>query len=217
MTQYGLTVIKSGTGSGRVTSSPEGITCGTDCAGRYKPGSVVTLTAQPKDGSTFTGWSGDGCSGNGQCALAMSAPRTVTANFSAATSSSQVIIDNRDAATLRTGSWYSSNGLNFYGVDSVFSRNGATFTWNFTPSQSGNYNVSMWWSYRDSRSTSIPVDIQYSGGKVRVFVNQQQNSGQWNNLGKFYFNKGVSYPVTIISRPYPTSTCADAIKFKLVP
>jgi len=83
MTQYGLTVIKSGTGSGYITSSPAGITCGTDCTGRYKSGSVVTLTAKPKkDGSTFTGWSGGHCSGNGQCVLTMTSPTTVTATFS---------------------------------------------------------------------------------------------------------------------------------------
>lgn len=81
MTQYGLTVIKSVTGSGNVTSSPAGITCGTDCHGRYRAGSIVTLTARPKDGSTFTGWSGGQCSGNGQCILTMNSPTTVTANF----------------------------------------------------------------------------------------------------------------------------------------
>ena len=67
-----------------------------------------------------------------------------------------------------------------------------------------------------SRSTSIPVDIEYSGGKMRVYVNQQKNGGQWNPLGKFYFKDGTSYDVTIISQSYPTSTCADAVKFTLV-
>jgi hypothetical protein len=216
VTGYSLTINKSGTGSGVVTSSPTGITCGTACANGFDAGSIVTLTATPDGNSAFAGWSGGGCSGKGQCALVMSAPITVTANFSATTSSSQTIIDNRDAATSKTGSWSGSNGLNFYGVDSVFSYNGSTFTWHFTTPQSGNYEVSMWWTYRDSRSTSVPVDIQYSGGKARFYVNQKVNGGQWNRLGNFYFNKGSSYAITMIAQSYPASTCADAVRFNLV-
>ena len=33
-----LTVLKSGTGSGTVTSSPAGINCGSDCSEAYNPG-----------------------------------------------------------------------------------------------------------------------------------------------------------------------------------
>jgi hypothetical protein len=218
--QNSLAVTKGGTGTGTVTSSPGGIVCGSDCSEAYKSGTVVTLTPIPNTGSTFAGWSGGGCSGNApKCSLTISSTAAVVAaNFSALTPVTQIekIIDNRDAATSRTGSWYNSNGLNFYGVDSVFSRNGASFTWHFTSQQSGSYEVSMWWSYRDSRSTSIPVDIDYSGGKVRVYVNQQKNGGKWNLLGKYNFKDGTTYDVTIISQSDPTSTCADAVKFSLV-
>ena len=213
---YSLTVNKSGTGSGTVTSSPAGITCGTACTNGYDAGSIVTLTATPDGNSTFTGWSGGGCSGKGQCVLVMSAAITVTADFSAIASTSQTIIDNRDAATSQTGTWSASSGTGSYGVDSVFSRDGSTFTWHFTAPQSGNYEVSMWWTYRDSRSTNVPVDIQYSGGKARFYVNQKANGGQWNRLGNFYFNRGSSYTITMIAQPYPASTCADAVRFKLV-
>jgi hypothetical protein len=54
-----LTVTKSGAGSGTVTSSPLGIDCGTDCSQDYSYNTIVTLTASPDAGSTFTGWSGD--------------------------------------------------------------------------------------------------------------------------------------------------------------
>ena len=40
-----LTVGKSGTGSGTVTSSPAGINCGSDCSEAYASGTSVTLTA----------------------------------------------------------------------------------------------------------------------------------------------------------------------------
>jgi len=62
---YDLILTKSGTGAGTVISSPEGINCGSTCQIAYAGGSSVTLTANPSSGSTFIGWSGGGCSGQG--------------------------------------------------------------------------------------------------------------------------------------------------------
>jgi hypothetical protein len=75
-----LSVTKSGTGIGTVTSNPGGINCGSDCREGYNPGTVVTLTATPTLGSAFAGWSG-ACSGTGQCSVTMNADQTVTATF----------------------------------------------------------------------------------------------------------------------------------------
>ena len=58
-----LSISKSGTGSGTVTSSPGGINCGSDCLQAYDYGTSVTLTATPATGSTFAGWSGGGVPG----------------------------------------------------------------------------------------------------------------------------------------------------------
>jgi hypothetical protein len=77
-----LTVGKSGTGSGTITSSPAGINCGGDCSESYDSGTVVTLTPAADPGSTFVGWSG-GCSGSGACSVTMDQARSVVAAFSA--------------------------------------------------------------------------------------------------------------------------------------
>ena len=77
--QHQLTVSLSGTGT--VTSSPSGITCGADCTQLYDQGTTVTLTATPDAGWGFTGWSGEGCSGTGTCQVTMSQARSVTATF----------------------------------------------------------------------------------------------------------------------------------------
>src|SRR5262245_31559044 len=77
---YSLTVTKAGTGSGTVTSSPAGISCGTTCSGSYNSGTAVTLTAAAASGSTFSGWSG-ACTGTGSCSVTMDAAKSVTANF----------------------------------------------------------------------------------------------------------------------------------------
>jgi len=77
---YTLTVNK--TGSGTVTSSPSGISCGTSCSASYTGGTNVTLTALPATGYSFAGWSG-ACSGPGaSCTVSMTGARSATATFS---------------------------------------------------------------------------------------------------------------------------------------
>src|SRR5688572_5262011 len=79
--QQTLSITKAGTGTGTVTSSPAGISCGTDCSETYSDGTVVTLTATPDPGSYFSGWSGGACSGTGICTVTMTTSQTVTATF----------------------------------------------------------------------------------------------------------------------------------------
>lgn len=76
-----VTVTKAGTGSGTVASSPAGISCGSTCSAVFPGLSSVTLTATPAAGSTFVGWSGEGCSGTSTCTVAMTAARGVVATF----------------------------------------------------------------------------------------------------------------------------------------
>jgi pectate lyase len=78
---FPLTVTKAGTGSGTVTGA--GIDCGSTCSASFTSGAVVTLSASPASGSTFTGWSG-ACSGTGACAVTMSAAQSVVASFATA-------------------------------------------------------------------------------------------------------------------------------------
>lgn len=86
---HGLTLNKAGTGTGLVTSNPAGINCGTSCTtatASYNDGTSVALSETPDVGSTFTGWSGGGCSGTGSCSVTLSADTTVTATFASASS-----------------------------------------------------------------------------------------------------------------------------------
>lgn len=73
-----LTVTK--VGNGTVTSAPAGINCGPTCTAPFDTGSNVTLTATPASGYKFNGWSG-ACGGVGPCVVAMTGPKTATANF----------------------------------------------------------------------------------------------------------------------------------------
>src|SRR2546427_11630160 len=77
----GLTVAKAGLGSGTVTLSRPGISCGTDCSEAYPSGTVVTLTATPNVLNIFTGWSGCDAVSDMTCTVTMSRARSVTASF----------------------------------------------------------------------------------------------------------------------------------------
>ncbi len=84
-----LSVIKTGTGDGSVSSVPAGIDCGGDCSETYQTNTIVTLTATPDDGSAFDGWSG-ACSGTGECTVTMSQAKSVTAAFTTSDLPAQV-------------------------------------------------------------------------------------------------------------------------------
>jgi List-Bact-rpt repeat protein len=74
-----LTITKSGTGSGTVTSNPAAINCGATCTGTYTTGAIVGLIATASAGSVFSGWSGDADCTDGN--VTMNVGKTCTATF----------------------------------------------------------------------------------------------------------------------------------------
>jgi hypothetical protein len=107
-TTYALTVARSGTGGGTVTSTPAGIDCGAACSATYASGTTVTLAAAPGAGSTFAGWSG-ACTGTGACTVAMTAARTVTATFETTAVIDATVSVNAGGAA--TGSFAADGGF----------------------------------------------------------------------------------------------------------
>jgi alpha-tubulin suppressor-like RCC1 family protein len=79
--RFTLTVNKAGLGAslGSVSSSPAGVTCGSDCSEDYTAGTVVTLTASP--GLLVTSWSGCDAVEGATCTVTMQSSRSVTATF----------------------------------------------------------------------------------------------------------------------------------------
>ena len=76
-----ITVQKSGSGSGLVTSDVTGIDCGNTCSANFKSGSSVTLSAKPAANVRFAGWSGTTCQGTSTCTVLMNQIQTVAASF----------------------------------------------------------------------------------------------------------------------------------------
>jgi hypothetical protein len=78
--QYTLVVAVSG--SGAVSSSPKGISCGKQCSKTFPTGTSVTLTAKPAKKHQLLGWSGGACSGTAlTCTVPMLSDQNVQAVF----------------------------------------------------------------------------------------------------------------------------------------
>ncbi len=75
-----LSVSFQDNGSGRVTSTPAGIDCGSTCAVSVDPGTVVSLSAAAAAGSSFGGWSG-ACQGTGDCSVTVLSSQSAVASF----------------------------------------------------------------------------------------------------------------------------------------
>ena len=108
---YDLNVTTAGAGS--VSSTPAGIACPPTCSVPFGWGTPVMLTANPGLGSTFTGWSGAGCSGTATCQVVMTQTASVTATFAAnARPDAQLSIGN--------GSFVGNNVYNVTGAGQTF-------------------------------------------------------------------------------------------------
>jgi hypothetical protein len=97
---YQLNIVETGTGSGTVTANPPGPT--------YTNGTIVTLTATPNSGSTFTGWSGAASGSASSVQVTINGNTSVTAEF-----------DNPNVVW--NGTWNSTQ--NFVSSDGTCSQN----------------------------------------------------------------------------------------------
>jgi len=98
-----LTVYKTGTGTGTVTSSPAGISCGDDCDETYLKVQKVKLTAKADASSIFAGWSGGSCSGTKTCTVTVDDPVTVTADFALKTPDISVAKTSIEFGSVKAG------------------------------------------------------------------------------------------------------------------
>jgi hypothetical protein len=197
-----LTVTPAGTGSGTVTSSPAGISCGTSCSSAFAAGTVVTLTATPASGSSFTGWSG-ACSGTAKtCSVTMNAAESVTATFASLTMPLTVVETGTGAGTVTstpagiscgatcnyaftTGSTVSlaavaASGSSFTGWGGACSGTGAcTVTMSAAENVTANFSLPTQPLYIDAggaASGSWVTDEDYSAGIESTYTNAVSTS-----------------------------------------
>lgn len=154
-----LSLSKTGTGNGTVSSNPAGINCGGACSNTFTNNTVVTLTQNPAGNSRFAGWSG-ACSGLGNCSVAMNGSQSVTAQFDL----DQWTLSVNNIGT-GTGSVISNpGGINCGGVCSRQFNNNTTVTITATPNAGSNF---VGWSGGDcsgiTSTCTIIMDRDRSG------------------------------------------------------
>lgn len=81
LTNYQLTVSKTGAGAGTVTSAPAAIDCGSICSASLAQSSSITLTATPDSQSVFVGWQGPCSDSSSQCQFSLQQNTAVHARF----------------------------------------------------------------------------------------------------------------------------------------
>jgi len=157
-----LTVSKNGTGSGTVSSSPTGISCGSTCSASFLQNETVTLTAAGDAGSIFTGWSGGGCSGTGTCVVSLANNTTVTATFATTTLGEALNIPGITVTTSGNANWF---------PESTTTHDGSS------AAQSGDIN--------DNQSSSMQFTV--TGPGYLSFWWKVSSESSWDFL-KFYIN-----------------------------
>jgi hypothetical protein len=143
-----MQLVVASTGPGTLTSTPAGITCGTDCSESYASGTKVTLTAKPTTGATFSGWSG-ACSGTAAtCTVTMDAAKTVKAGFTAQ-NPSDCIFDwaERDfpqyfAPAKASSAYYQNYYYRYYATTGVYLATNDNILWALGP-PTGNVLLSL--------------------------------------------------------------------------
>jgi hypothetical protein len=78
-----LSIAMTGTGTGRVSTSPSFHSCTASCDILVPAGTALTLHGQGESQSTFTGWTGGGCVSTYDCTVLVTSTVVVGANFEA--------------------------------------------------------------------------------------------------------------------------------------
>lgn len=175
-----LSVRVSGTGGGRVTSSPAGIDCGSECSMVVVAGDVVVLEATPDANSELGGLTGcDEVSGN-SCRLDISGDAIVDVVFDRAPPGNDDFVD----ASVLSGAQFSES----------FSTEGASFeTDEPLPTCDLTANASVWFAWQLPEG-GVPSDVRvdtigsefdtildvFSGSSLADLVSLGCNFGTFN-------------------------------------
>ncbi len=129
----------------------------------------------------------------------------------------EIIIDNGQSRTSRTGSWCTSTSTGSYGANSVYSCGTGLDTYRWTPSfaAAGTYDVYVWWTAHANRSTTVPITVASQGVAQTFLKNQRVGGGQWQLLGRFTFAAGTTGYVEVSDKN--GQAAADAVRWVPAP
>ncbi|NOT57245.1 MAG: hypothetical protein HOP18_21795 [Deltaproteobacteria bacterium] len=188
---FTLTVTKAGNGT--VSSSPSGISCGSDCSETYTSATSVTLSATPASDYRFSGWSGGGCSGTGTCTLLINTNTSVTATFAVIPTTYTLSVTKTGLGTVTS----SPAGITCGTDCSQLAARGSTFTLTATPSSGYRFNG---WSGACTGNQTCAVTLNANTSVTATFTtlptglvaaysfgagsgSTTRDSSGWNNTG----------------------------------
>ncbi|MDB4917854.1 MAG: Galactose oxidase precursor [Gemmatimonadetes bacterium] len=219
-TSFPLKISGGAGGSGKVTSSPAGISCtitsgaaaATGCTANFGTGASVTLTATAAAGSYLKAWAGAGCDatgtgkggGAGSCAVKMSAAQNVIVSF------------DPTSPIAGAGEWSAPITWPVLAIHAALLPNGHVLTWG-----QRNGQPAIWTppatvgSSGTFVSTTEPADLFCSGhtflpdGRVLVAGGHSGTVGlgiRNSAIFDFATNSFTSGPLMANGRWYPTNT-----------
>lgn len=196
--------------------SSTNILTGTDRA-RFKAqwSGYNRLYYNPK--TTYTPWP---TLGNASTTTPRSHPMSATYTFNLDATyyaiSSDIVLDNKDAAAYaQSGTVKESSASDEYLSSSYYlDVTGQWATWTTPANLIGNYEVWVWWTIAGTRDNAAKYEI-FDGAVLKntVIKNQTVNGGQWISLGTYNFAGAAKGSVKLTRSANGTSTSADAVKF----
>jgi uncharacterized delta-60 repeat protein len=170
-----FTLTASAGAGGSVSKSPN--------QASYVAGTMVTVTATPSVGYSFSGWTGDITSTDNPLFVTILSNLAITANF--APSPTDIVLDNTNAAVTFSGSWSTgTTAAGRYGPDYRFSSTiasgtASTATYRPTITVAGYYSIYVMYPQGGNRAFSTPFAVQTDDAYIPLAINQQVNGGIW--------------------------------------
>jgi uncharacterized repeat protein (TIGR02543 family) len=195
-TTYTLTTTASPTAGGTISRSPD--------AASYAAGTVVTLTATPASGYTFSNWSGGASGTSATTTVTVNANTSVTANFTTSSGGTVLRIEDKSGTGVGYCSANGSRQNTYSGADGGYYINLSNssaqgITWAVSAGAAGTYNIR--WRYANAGSQSATT--------ARVLVNGVQVNGS------VAFPKTAAWTTWTTTAWIPVTLVAGANKIRL--
>lgn len=150
-------------------------------------------------------------------ALTSTPSPTLATPTTQAVPSVEVVVDNQDATFATTGTWFIGDGGQSYNGDCAWAPRGIQNIAYVRPElpMAGAYEVFAWWcgDPNHDQSERVLIQIYQTVGRIapyQVYVNLQENAGQWNSLGTYYLQQNGSLSV---AANLDGNIVADAFRF----
>jgi hypothetical protein len=132
----------------------------------------------------------------------------------------ELILDNAPAGTQDTaggrtfsGRWCTSSAPGPFGGTSLQSCGFRRDTYRWTPrlAAAGTYDVYVWWTASQTRSSQVPITVTHTGGSTTRRFNQRTEGGRWQLHGRYTFGAGTAGSVSVSDAN--GQAAADAVRF----